>query len=128
MIDSAPIPHPPAGQGKKIKSKVEPRKKGRAIGINTWFYFSLSYSDTTGNKLNWFPSVGSVLPMTVAGERSLPAFISAQRPFIPFSLPCPVEEGSDGAALVGTWHSPYMNDRTFFTKDKHDSTPSSPFY
>jgi len=33
-----------------------------------WFYFSLSYSDLAGNKLNQFPEVGSVWSGTVIGE------------------------------------------------------------
>jgi len=41
--------------------------------------------------------------MMVAGECSLPVVISTLKPFIVFSHPCPAEEASDRAALVGTW-------------------------
>jgi len=41
--------------------------------------------------------------MMVIAEGSLPDLISTHRLFILFSLPCPAEEGSDRAALVGTW-------------------------
>jgi len=33
----------------------------------------------------------------------LPVLSSTREPFIVFSLPCAVEEDSDGLALVGTW-------------------------
>ena len=33
----------------------------------------------------------------------LPVLISTHKLFVIFSLPCPAEEGSDRAALVGTW-------------------------
>jgi len=33
-----------------------------------WVYFSLSCPDLIGDKLNHFPQVESVLPMTVIGE------------------------------------------------------------
>ena len=39
----------------------------------------------------------------------LPVLISTYEPFVIFSLPCPVEEGSDRAALVGTWHPARVN-------------------
>ena len=39
----------------------------------------------------------------------LPVLISTHEPFVLFSLPCPVEEGSDRAALVGTWHPARVN-------------------
>lgn len=40
------------------------------------------------------------MPVMVIGELSLPVLISNHEAFIMF---CPVEEGSDKAALVGTW-------------------------
>ena len=52
-------------------SKAEPGKKGEVGGrcvFKIWFYFSLFYSDLIGNKLNYFPQVESVLPMTVTGK------------------------------------------------------------
>ena len=45
------------------------------------------------------------MPVTLTGELSFPALISAHEPFIVFSLPCSAEEGRDGVALVGTWHT-----------------------
>ena len=39
----------------------------------------------------------------------LPVLISTHEPFVTFSLPCPAEEGSDRAALVGTWHPARVN-------------------
>ena len=46
------------------------RREGWGEGVfKIWFYFSLSYSDLTGNKLNYFfPQVESVLPVTVISE------------------------------------------------------------
>ena len=72
------------------------------------FYFSLPYSDLTGNKLFFFPQVESVLPVTVILS-DLPVLISTQEPFVIFSLPCPVEEGSDRAVLVGMLHPARVN-------------------
>lgn len=112
-----------AEEGDKIKSKVEPGKKGGVTGINIWFYFSLSYSTTLGNKLNWFPQVRTVLPMTGTGEGSLPAPISTHEPFILFSLPLSSTEGSDGAALVGTWHSPHVKQQTGLFTGKTNVSP-----
>lgn len=43
--------------------------------------------------------------MTVISEWSFPVFISTHELFVVFFLPCPAEEESDGAALVGTWCS-----------------------
>ena len=37
------------------------------------------------------------------GECCLPVLRSTHEPFLASSLPCPAEEGSDGAALVGAW-------------------------
>ena len=69
-LTPTPIPRPPAPLGgeevEKIGSEVEPRKKG-GVGesvFKIWFYFSLSCSDLIGNKLNQFPQVKSVLPVT----------------------------------------------------------------
>jgi len=42
-------------------------------------------------------------------EWSLPVLVSTHEPFIVFFLPCPGEEGSDGAALVGTWPPTRLN-------------------
>ena len=39
----------------------------------------------------------------------LPVLILTHETFVIFSLPCPVEEGSDRAALVGTWHPARVN-------------------
>lgn len=50
--------------------------------------------------------MGIVLPMTVISEWSFPAFISTHKPPIMFFLPCPAEEGGDGAALVSNQVSP----------------------
>jgi len=52
-----PIPRPPVplgGRRERNRSKVEPGKKGGAGGrcLNIWIYFSLSYSDLIGDKLN----------------------------------------------------------------------------
>ena len=53
----------------------------------------------------------------------LPVLISTHEPFVIFSLPCPAEEGSDRAALVGTWHPARVNPPHQPTKqiykDKH---------
>ena len=49
------------------------------------------------------------LPVMVIGEWSLPVLISTQEPFVTFSLPCAAEEGSDRAALVGTWRLARVN-------------------
>ena len=58
-LTATPIPHPSAllagGGGRGIGSKAEPGKKGVVGGrcvFKIWFYFSLSYSDLIGNKLN----------------------------------------------------------------------------
>ena len=58
-LTQTPIPRPPAPLGgeeevEKIGSEVEPRKKGGVGGrcFKIWFYFSLSCSDLTSNKLN----------------------------------------------------------------------------
>lgn len=40
----------------------------------------------------------------VTGEGPFPVLISTHDLLTIFSLPCPVEEGSDGAALASTWH------------------------
>lgn len=42
-------------------------------------------------------------------ERTLPLFISTHKPFTIFSLSCPVVEGTDRMALVGTWHPARAN-------------------
>lgn len=52
---------------------------------------------------NSFPRVESVLPLVVIGEWSPPILISTHEPLVAFSFPCPAEEGSERAALVGTW-------------------------
>lgn len=48
----------------------------------------------------------------ITGKWSLCAFIPAQEPFDIFSLPCPVVEEIDRAALVGTWHAAKVNPPT----------------
>jgi len=47
----------------KTGSKDEPRKKGWVEGrcFKIWFYFPLTYSDLTGDKLSKFPQAESVL-------------------------------------------------------------------
>jgi len=45
----------------------------------------------TGDKLNQFPQVKSVLPMMVTGESSLPVLILIHEPFVVFFLPCPAD-------------------------------------
>jgi len=67
-----PTPHPPAllgGRRERNGSEVEPGKKGGVGGgcFEIYFYFSLSYSDLSGDKL-FSPQVQSVLPVTVIGE------------------------------------------------------------
>jgi len=47
--------------------------------------------------------------MTVTDDRSLPVLILTQEPFVLLSLPCPVEEGSDKATLLGIWHPARVN-------------------
>ena len=57
-LTATPIPIPLCcwrGGGRGIGSKAEPRKKGGVGGrciFKVWFYFSSSYSDLSGNKLN----------------------------------------------------------------------------
>ena len=88
-----PFPHPPAllgGRGWRIEEQSWAQEEGRDGGedvFRIWFYFSLSYSDLIGKKLNRFPWVESVLPMTVIGELSLPVLISTHEPFIVFFSP-----------------------------------------
>jgi len=48
----------------------------------------------------------------VTGEWSLPVLISTLEPCVMFPLPGPDEEGSDRAALVGTWHLSRPNQNT----------------
>ncbi|XP_032535593.1 uncharacterized protein LOC116782749 [Chiroxiphia lanceolata] len=50
------------------KSGVKLSQGRREHFFKIWFYFSLPYSDLTGKKLNLFPQVESVLPMTVFDE------------------------------------------------------------
>ena len=57
-LTQTPLPRPPALLGgeevEKIRSKVKPGKKG-GVGarcFKIWFYFSLSCSNLTSNKLN----------------------------------------------------------------------------
>lgn len=67
-----------------------------------WVYFSLSYSDLTGNKFNTFWYLGLFCPR----EKllcDLPILILTHKPFVTFSLPCPVE------ASVGAWHPARAN-------------------
>lgn len=69
---------------------VSPEKKGGMGGnvfFKIWVYFSLSYSYLIGNTLV-FPNI---------------------EPFIVFFLPCPAEERSNGAAVMGTWHPGRVN-------------------
>ena len=57
-LTTTPIPRPPVllgGGGRELRSKVKSRKNGEGWGegvFKIWVYFSLSYSDLTGNKLN----------------------------------------------------------------------------
>jgi len=65
-----PIPGPPAPRERNGR-EAEPGKKGGVGGrcFKIWFYFSLSYSDLIGDKLNFFsPQVQSVLSVMVTGE------------------------------------------------------------
>jgi len=60
-----PIPHPSsplAGRKERNRSRVDPGKKGGVGGscFKIWFYFSLSYSDWTGDELNSLFSPSSV--------------------------------------------------------------------
>ena len=64
-------PHSPspcaARQGEEVektRSKVKPGKKGGVGGrcFKIWFYFSLSCSDLTGNKLIFFPKSSLFCP------------------------------------------------------------------
>jgi len=60
-----PIPHPPAplgGRRERNGSEVKPGKKGGVGGrcFKIWIYFSLSYSDLIGDKLNSLFSPSSV--------------------------------------------------------------------
>lgn len=56
--------------------------------------------------------------MAVIGER-FPCPYLTGKPFVVFSVPHPFEEGSDGAALVGTWHPAKVNQpqRFFFSNN-----------
>lgn len=72
--------------------------------IKILVYFLLSSSDLTSNKLNSFSPTQVGLAHDPVAERSLPVLTSTHEPFILFPLSCPDEEGSDRAALVGTWH------------------------
>lgn len=94
------IPVPPGARKQKIRSEVEPGKKGkRREGVWRFsFYFSLPYSDLFGNKLNSFPPVKSALPLTVIDDWFLLVLILTQEPSVTSSLPCPGEEGSDRVA------------------------------
>jgi len=69
---ATPIPHPSALlQWTEVENPgVSPgRREGWRKGVfKIWVYFSLSYSYLICNKLNEFPQVESVLPMTVIGE------------------------------------------------------------
>jgi len=73
-LTTTPIPRPPAplgGRRERNGSEVEPGKKGMVGGrcFKIWIYFSLSYSDLSGDKLTFFsPQVQSVLSVTVIGE------------------------------------------------------------
>ena len=51
---AVPLRHSRGEEVEKIRSKVEPGKKGGVGGrcFKIWFYFSLSCSDLTSNKLN----------------------------------------------------------------------------
>ena len=58
-LNETPIPLPAVPLGReeveKIRSKVKPGKKGGVGGrcvFKIWFYFSLSYCDLVGNKVN----------------------------------------------------------------------------
>jgi len=58
--------------GREFRSEVELGKKG-GLGrrcFKVLSYFSLTYSDLIGNKLNAFPQIESVFSMTVIAERS----------------------------------------------------------
>lgn len=63
-----PIPYPFGGE--KIRSEIEPKKKGGVGGGCFRFYvcFSLPYSDTIAiNQVN-FPNLSCFFPMRVTGE------------------------------------------------------------
>lgn len=81
---------------------------GEAACFKIWLYFSFSYSGSIDNKLNQFPQVQSVLPVTIF-ERSLSVLTLTHEPSAVFSLLCLAEEGSDRAALVGAWHPARAN-------------------
>jgi len=73
-LTTTPIPHLPAPCGGRKETKLGVRlslgsKEGWEEGIfKIRFYFSLSYSDLIGDKLNQFAQVETVFPMTVTGE------------------------------------------------------------
>lgn len=52
--------------------------------------------------------------MKTFGGGGLQVLISAQEPFIVFSLPCPLVEGSERADLVGAWHPAVVKPHTKF--------------
>lgn len=99
------------GGGRELGLKLSlKRREGREeVSLRFGFCFLLLYSDLTVIKLNRFPQVTFVLLTTVIAEWSLPAVIPAHEPSLVFSLPCPDEEGSDRAALVGTCNSARIN-------------------
>jgi len=64
-LTATPIPHPPVppeGRRERNGIEAEPGKKGGMEGrcFKIWIYFSLSYSDLIGEKLNSLFSPGSV--------------------------------------------------------------------
>jgi len=64
-LTATPIPHPlalPVGRQERNGSEVEPgRREGWGEGVfKIWNYFSLSYSDLIGDKLNSLFSPSSV--------------------------------------------------------------------
>lgn len=92
--------------GRGMEREVEPGKQGGVGG--RCCKILLPCSDLIVNKLNWFPQIESVLPMTVFGECS------------PLSFPWPTSfhfifsplfswQGECRTALVGTWHPARVN-------------------
>jgi len=73
-LTTTPIPCPPVPvevRSSRKWTEIEPGKKGEEGGggvLRFWFYFSLPYPDSIGNRLNYFPQVVSVLPVMVIGE------------------------------------------------------------
>jgi len=72
-LTTTPIPSPSVqlwGRGRK-SVKLSPGKRegwGVEDEFKIWFYFSLSYSDLIGDKLNFPPPVNSILSVMVTGE------------------------------------------------------------